>query len=265
MEQLAEWHGASPRTAFGVCICAANLIGVLVPVVIFEFLFWNFPALRRRDASGATTPRPLPEPVRRGYWPWAIGTQLTVLVTSATAGDILAPRVGLATPSVGRLLLDMFVLSVIADFGLYWGHRLLHASGTLWTHVHSIHHRVAAPTARAVLYIHPLDTIIQQGIPMIVAALIARPTLVSFYAFTLLHLTETTFFHSGLDDSGAVWQLLFLRLWLPLRAGAGHHDGHHRVSNHGGGKTPNNLGETFVCWDAMFGTRAGGKLASRRQ
>ena len=193
--------------------------------------------------------------MQRGYWPWAIGTQLTVLVTSATAGDILAPRVDLATPSAGRLLLEMFVMSVISDFGLYWGHRLLHASGTLWTHVHSIHHRVPAPTARAVLYIHPIDTIIQQGIPMILAAVITRPTLASFYAFTLFHLAETTFFHSGLDDSGALWQLIFLRLWLPFRAGAGHHDGHHRVSNHHG-KT-NNLGETFVCWDAMFGTRIG--------
>jgi sterol desaturase/sphingolipid hydroxylase (fatty acid hydroxylase superfamily) len=41
---------------------------------------------------------------------------------------------------------------------------------------------------------------------------------------------------------------------LPFRASIGHHDAHHKYSNHA--LRAKNYGETFWIWDALIGTRS---------
>jgi sterol desaturase/sphingolipid hydroxylase (fatty acid hydroxylase superfamily) len=158
--------------------------------------------------------------------------------------------------------------------GLYLAHRALHAHPWLWERVHCVHHRIRAPTAAAVLYIHPLDTAIQQGVPMLTACAMLQPHLAPWYLWVTLHLCETTLNHAGLFDGKggggggkggsddralarveAAASLLLFR-WLPGRADTRHHDRHHAKSNHAGRAL--NLAETWWVLDALGGTLARG-------
>ena len=107
-----------------------------------------------------------------------------------------------------------------------------------------------------ILLIHPLDTLIQQAVPMTLAALLVRPSLAGFYAFTCFHLAETTVFHSGLRP-GWLSALALAHRWVPGRASSLHHDNHHKYCNHGGRAT--NLGEALWVWDWLFGTLQKGR------
>jgi len=254
-------HRTSPRMAFGVGVCASHLIGTIGTILLLEFLFFSFPSLRisSRISNKSRNGRPMLPPEFQSdkwqYWRWAIATQILVVLLAFTSSDLLTLRVDLRTDSNTiispiQVALNLVSLSLASDFGLYWAHRLLH-SDWLWRTVHSIHHRVREPTASSVLYIHPIDTIMQQGIPMTMAILLVSPDLASYYIFLVFHLTETTCFHSGLREN-ILTQILFFH-WLPGRASIEHHDQHHWYSGHAG--HVNNLGEGFWIWDQIFRTR----------
>jgi sterol desaturase/sphingolipid hydroxylase (fatty acid hydroxylase superfamily) len=275
---VVAWHARAPLTAYAAGVWAAHIVGVLGTIAVAEALHaWLAPGRRQRP-SPAEAPH---------WWAWVAGTEATAAALSAASGGLLAACVKLedggVPPSLLAWVAQLVALALIADAGLYAAHRLLHGVPALWAAVHSVHHRVRAPTALAVMYIHPVDTLLQQALPMLAAAALVRPHLAAFYAWSAAHLAETVLNHAGLmattagsrgvgssggkgqavaraDDEGRglalaqrALSLLFFR-WLPGRADASHHDDHHRWSGHGG--RTRNLGEAWWLWDAACGTLA---------
>ena len=162
-------------------------------------------------------------------------------------------------PTILRFLVDLVALELSGDFGLYWGHRVQHDIPYLWEHVHSIHHQLETPTPLGTIYIHSLDAALQGTFPLIFAALVVRPHVLTFLLYIYLRVAENVVNHSGINS-------FFLNLvslkFLPFRASIAHHDAHHKYSHYG--KNAKNYAEFFWIWDYLFGTlRSTNTLASK--
>jgi sterol desaturase/sphingolipid hydroxylase (fatty acid hydroxylase superfamily) len=163
--------------------------------------------------------------------------------------------------SAAAAVWQLVAMAVIADFGLYWGHRVQHEFEFLWRY-HRIHHSIDTPTPFSTMYIHPHDATLQGGIPMALAALLVRPAPAILYLAFAARVAENAINHTGLDS----WVIdLFTLKLLPFRAPSAFHDAHHKYSNHA--RNAKNYGETFWVWDWLFGTTSslhgtaqGGKL-----
>lgn len=59
-------------------------------------------------------------------------------------------------PSVGTILRDFAVATLVNDTLFYWVHRTMHAIPYLYRNVHSRHHRFVAPIGVAAEYAHPV-------------------------------------------------------------------------------------------------------------
>lgn len=143
---------------------------------------------------------------------------------------------------------QLLLLALVADFGLYWGHRVQHESELLWR-FHRLHHSIDTPTPFSTLYIHNHDLTLQGGLPIALAAATVRPAPAVLYAFMAARIAENALNHSGLDSRLVD---IFTLKFLPLRAGASHHDAHHKFCNHS--RHARNYAESFWIWDYLFGT-----------
>ncbi|KAF8065512.1 EXOSC8 [Scenedesmus sp. PABB004] len=262
----AAWL-ARPWLLWGVGPILASNVGFFVTAGLLEL------ALRSSFFAGARIVYPVPpgkaQPDRLqlvaathgriGLWKQARGSAKTlawspqVLVNGATLTALMAWACGPVAawwPASAAAGLAQFVaLVVLADLGLYWGHRLQHESKFLWR-MHAKHHAIDTPTPLSTLFIHPVDAALQGSIPLALAALAVRPAPAVLYAFIAGRIAENAINHSGLDS--ALLDAVTLKA-LPLRASAAHHDAHHRYCNHALRAT--NYGESFWVWDWLFGTR----------
>ena len=150
-------------------------------------------------------------------------------------------------PSLMSFLIQFFLLALLADLGLYWGHRIQHENEYLWSW-HSFHHRLRTPTSMSTAYIDDRDAMLQSVLPLLISALVVRPHPITYSCYIFFHLSNNAWNHSGLD--GTLIRLLSLK-FLPLRCANTLHDAHHRFS---GFKTGKNYGEMFWLWDYVFGT-----------
>lgn len=172
------------------------------------------------------------------------------------AAIVLPPLVGQVPnenlwPTQSTLVNDIItflLMIVVADFGMYVGHYILHRNSYFWEHFHKEHHSVDTPTAVNTFYIHPMDKTIQGALPLVLAAAVCRPGYQLFSLFVFARVVENTMSHSGLNDS--LVDILTLRC-LPGRAKIAHHDAHHKFSNY---QLAKNFGESFWIWDYAFGT-----------
>ncbi|KAF6258410.1 fatty acid hydroxylase superfamily-domain-containing protein [Scenedesmus sp. NREL 46B-D3] len=164
--------------------------------------------------------------------------------------------------TVVDFLVQFLALSLVGDFGLYWGHRVQHESKFLWQ-LHSKHHAIDTPSPFSTLFIDPTDAALQGAIPFAVAALVVRPDPGVLYMYIAARIAENALNHSGIDSP--LLDLLTLKT-LPFRAPAAFHDAHHKYCNHA--HKASNYGESFCLWDWVFGTlcplsgRAASKMAA---
>jgi sterol desaturase/sphingolipid hydroxylase (fatty acid hydroxylase superfamily) len=143
---------------------------------------------------------------------------------------------------------QLLAMALIADFGLYWGHRVQHEFDFLWR-FHRLHHSIDTPTPFSTMYIHRVDAVLQGSFPMAFSAMLVHPAPAVMYLAFASRVAENAFNHSGLDH----WLVDLLTLKaLPFRAPASFHDAHHKFSNHP--RNARNYGETFWIWDRVFNT-----------
>jgi sterol desaturase/sphingolipid hydroxylase (fatty acid hydroxylase superfamily) len=139
-------------------------------------------------------------------------------------------------PFIGQALAAV----LMADFGSYWMHRLIHRSELLYR-FHEVHH------SSTVLYwlnanrFHPIDTLIFQLAATAPLVLLGAPEIVIALA-ALVGQTGTFLQHSRVPVDGGWWNRLL------------HTSLAHRLHHREDACAVRNFGGTLLLWDWLFGT-----------
>ena len=246
----------------------AAQIGFFLPVLLFDFIFWDWFQTSRftfnRDERRHTLSKNS-ESKSLSYWQqfrlasWEIAGPSNVLASLVSAlllGRLSHPNVEvvddrLVYPDVINVThwVHFILLYIMGDLGLYIGHRLLHENQWLWQK-HALHHSVKIPFAVSTLYIDPIDKTLQGGLPILIAGLLVQPNAWVFTFYTCIRVAENVVNHTGIMN---VYLDIFTLKFLPFRGSVAHHDSHHYFS---GGTTTGakNFGEGFWVWDWLFGS-----------
>ncbi|GAA5859694.1 hypothetical protein JCM5296_004482 [Sporobolomyces johnsonii] len=163
----------------------------------------------------------------------------------------MATSVGMKTwevpfPSFWREMVPQIALFFfLEDTWHYFSHRLLHHR-SLYKHIHKLHHEFSAPFGLAAEYAHPIEILVlgtgTVGGPLLWCWLSGgNMHLITMYVWICLRLFQAVDAHSGYDFP---WSL---NKFLPIWAGADHHDYHHSAFQ-------DCYSTSFRWWDTLMGT-----------
>lgn len=147
-----------------------------------------------------------------------------------------------------------FLFELIFDFFHYFTHRLLHAVPRLYTLFHKSHHKFHHPNAMTTFYQNPVDLVVSNAIPTLLALfIVTRFFEMSLFAFFLAS-TFKTFIeisgHTGKEEKTPSFvQFIWLPIWLGIDLHTQDHDLHHTRNNC-------NYAKRFSLYDKLFGTFA---------
>jgi methylsterol monooxygenase len=162
---------------------------------------------------------------------------------------------GVPFPSWTKMAWQICVFFVMEDTWHYWFHRTLHY-GPLYKAIHKMHHTYSSPFGLAAEYASPIETMLLGmgvvGSPVLYLKITGDLHLVTMYVWIILRLFQAIDAHSGYDFP---WSL---RHFLPVWAGADHHDLHHE-------KFIGNYASSFRWWDYVLDTEAGQEAHKRRR
>ncbi|RBR17615.1 uncharacterized protein FIESC28_06439 [Fusarium coffeatum] len=162
---------------------------------------------------------------------------------------------GVPFPPVWKMALQIVLCFIMEDAWHYWFHRALHY-GPLYKAIHKMHHTYSAPFGLAAEYASPIETALLGigvvGCPVVLLAITGELHLFTMYTWITLRLFQAIDSHSGYDFP---WSL---RHFLPVWAGAAHHDLHHE-------KFIGNYSSSFTWWDYCLDTEAGADAHKRRR
>ncbi|CAI5759283.1 unnamed protein product [Candida verbasci] len=137
----------------------------------------------------------------------------------------------------------------LEDLWHYTFHRLFHWNW-FYKYIHKVHHKYAAPFGLTAEYAHPVEVMAlgvgTVGFPILYAYLSTIYDIPPLHLFTIntwiiLRLFQAIDSHSGYDFP---WSL---HNFLPIWAGAKHHDEHHHYFI-------GNYASSFIMWDKFFKT-----------
>lgn len=147
-------------------------------------------------------------------------------------------------PTLREYLTHIAIFFLIEDTWHYWFHRALHY-GPLYKHIHKQHHKYSAPFGLTAEYAHPIEVAVTGlgtvGSPVLWAYYFKNVHLITVISWVILRLFQAVDSHSGYDFP---WSL---RHFLPIWAGADHHDDHHHYF-------VGNYASSFRHWDFILGT-----------
>ncbi|KAF5102092.1 hypothetical protein D0Z00_000552 [Geotrichum galactomycetum] len=147
-------------------------------------------------------------------------------------------------PALKPFLLQVTAFFFMEDTWHYWFHRALHY-GPLYKYIHKQHHKYAAPFGLTAEYAHPVEVAVTGlgtvGSPLLWAYCFGNVHLITVICWVVLRLFQAVDSHSGYDFP---WSL---RHFLPIWAGADHHDDHHKYF-------VGNYASSFRHWDFLLGT-----------
>ncbi|TIA74669.1 hypothetical protein E3P91_00828 [Wallemia ichthyophaga] len=147
-------------------------------------------------------------------------------------------------PSLWTMAKQIAIFFVFEDTWHFVFHRALHW-GPLYKRIHKQHHEFSAPFGLAAEYAHPVEVGLTGfgtvGAPILYAAFIGEIHIVAVYVWIACRLFQAIDSHSGYHFP---WSLCN---FLPIWAGAEHHDYHHE-------KFTECYASSFRHWDWLFGT-----------
>jgi sterol desaturase/sphingolipid hydroxylase (fatty acid hydroxylase superfamily) len=166
---------------------------------------------------------------------------IVVLVTFMGAAELAAPKAGTLWPEQWPFALQTILGLVIAEFGLYWKHRLAHEWPPLWR-FHAVHHSVTRLWFLNTGRFHLVDTLTGLAVGMPVLLLLGAPKdiLIMVSAITAIVGILT---HSNVEMRCGVLNLVFNTPEL--------HRWHHSKVLAEGNR---NYGENLMLFDQLFGT-----------
>jgi sterol desaturase/sphingolipid hydroxylase (fatty acid hydroxylase superfamily) len=176
---------------------------------------------------------------------WGTGALLSPLFAAlavAIAG-FLSEHVGTGLwPMHWPLYAQIALACVVAEFFDYWGHRLLHENRWLWR-LHAIHHSAQRVYWLNATRTHPGELLVRGlfgAIPLAVLG-VGEPV---FAYFMVLGRVAGLFQHANIDFALGPFSWIFsigdLHRWHHSRERA---------------EADSNYGNSFIFWDAVFGTR----------
>lgn len=151
--------------------------------------------------------------------------------------------------------MQVAIFFVVEDAWHYWSHRLMHY-GPLYRSIHKLHHTYSAPFGLAAEYASPIEVMVlglgTVGTPILWVCLTKDLHLITMYLWIVLRLFQAIDAHSGYDFP---WSL---HHFLPVWAGAAHHDIHHE-------RFIGNYSSSFRWWDYLLDTEAGDEASKKRR
>lgn len=145
-------------------------------------------------------------------------------------------------PMEWPLLAQVALASVVAELFDYWAHRAMHESRTLWR-FHSIHHSAPRLYWLNATRTHPGETLFRGfvgGLPLAILG-VGAPVLA---VWMVIGRVAGLFQHANIDFELRPFSWIFSIGEL--------HRWHHSTLAH---EANRNYGNTFIFWDAVFGTR----------
>ena len=166
---------------------------------------------------------------------------IVVLVTFMSAAELAAPKAGALWPWQLPFAVQVVIGLVLAEFGLYWKHRLAHEWPPLWR-FHAVHHSVTRLWFLNTGRFHLVDTLTGLAVGMPVLLLLGAPkdVLIMVSAITAIVGILT---HSNIEMRCGVLNLVFNTPQL--------HRWHHSKVLAEGNR---NYGENLMLFDQLFGT-----------
>ena len=155
----------------------------------------------------------------------------------------LTARLGFGLwPSEWPLLAQLPMALVIAEFGGYWSHRLMHEVPLLWR-LHAVHHSAPRLYWLNAGRFHPLDALFGYftAVPVLIALGAGESVIGLFVLFTGVHgLFQHANIELRLGPLNWIFSMAELHRW--------HHSRTIDESN-------TNFGANLIVWDIVFGTR----------
>lgn len=142
-----------------------------------------------------------------------------------------------------------FIFEILFDFFHYISHRALH-SKYLYKYCHKVHHKFMHPITITSYYQDPLDLVITNSIPTMLALSLTKN--ISYRQFNLILIYKTFIEISGhcgkrAYPTSSFPQLMWLPKLLQIDLYTEDHDLHHSLNNC-------NYAKRFSIWDKIFNT-----------
>lgn len=139
------------------------------------------------------------------------------------------------------IYLQVFAITLVADFGFYVTHRLMHAVPWLW-HFHAIHHSSEKLDWLAAYRVHPLDQVLVKGMSLVPIFILGFSE-ASIGVASIVYYWQSLFIHSNIRVKTGMFRWVIatpeFHHW--------HHSNHNEVYN-------KNFSGQLVVWDILFRT-----------
>jgi len=108
----------------------------------------------------------------------------------------------LLNPFTFRHILHIPISFLLVDFTFYTFHYLFHTKRKINLYkFHRIHHEIRTPVSITSLYLHPIDLLLGNILPLFLPILILRSSFIILCLWVFITITETTYrAHSGLKN-----------------------------------------------------------------
>jgi sterol desaturase/sphingolipid hydroxylase (fatty acid hydroxylase superfamily) len=123
-------------------------------------------------------------------------------------------------PSTTKNIIDLLCLTIVNEFGLYVGHRLMHEKPFLYKY-HKIHHEFKVNVIMAAQHLHVVDFIFTNAVPALLAICVVNPHSLTLFQWTIWAVVANLEEHAGYEFP---WSPL---RWFPFSVASDEHAFHH--------------------------------------
>uniref|UniRef100_H2YNX0 Fatty acid hydroxylase domain-containing protein n=1 Tax=Ciona savignyi TaxID=51511 RepID=H2YNX0_CIOSA len=99
-------------------------------------------------------------------------------------------------PTFSKFLQHMTLFVVLQEIGFYYLHRLMHQP-VFYKNIHKVHHEWTAPISLAVVYVHPIEHIVINMVPILWSPIIIGAHISTTWAWYVMATYVSTVHHSG--------------------------------------------------------------------